>query len=46
MIAGEIRAQKFHMERDGGQLRLYSVLECEEMIARMVGARILRAGSE
>ena len=46
MIAGEICAQKFHMERDGGQLRLYSVLECEEMIARMVGARILRAGSE
>lgn len=42
MIAGVITAQKFTMERADGQLRLYSVLSCEEMIARMVDARIFK----
>ena len=28
--------------RRGGQLRLYSTLECEEMIARMVRAELFK----
>lgn len=41
MIAGEVLSQRFSLTREGGQLRLYAVLECEEMIARMTRARIL-----
>ena len=42
MIAGTICSERYLLERRGGQLRLYSTLECEEMIARMVRAELFK----
>ena len=41
MIAGTIRMERGTLRHDGGCWRLYTVMECEEMIARMVNARLL-----
>ena len=41
MIAGMIHTERGTLRHDGGCWRLYTVMECEEMIARMVNARLL-----
>lgn len=44
MIAGTIREVRSTLRHTGGTWRLYTVMECEEMIARMVQASLLKDG--
>lgn len=46
MIAGQIQDVQGELTRDGGLFRLESRIQCEEMIARMVPASILRNDAE
>ncbi|MBQ5749113.1 MAG: sporulation protein YqfD, partial [Oscillospiraceae bacterium] len=42
MIAGVIHGETFKLQRQAGVYRLHAVLQCEEMIARMVDADIFK----
>ncbi len=42
MIAGSVRTARHNMKQEKGLFWLYSTMECEEMIARMVPAQMLK----